>query len=100
MVDHIEALLAAGPIHRGDVNNTDKLAGCIVAQEGRDLDDVGGPSRYGELAAYDLVAGNRRTQRVIDRLPKPVEHLVHSRLRSTLDRAGAADLLLQQHHAV
>ena len=42
MIDDVEALLARRPIDRGDVDDVDELAGRIVAQECRDLDDVGG----------------------------------------------------------
>ena len=62
MIDHVEALLAARPVDRGDVDDADELAGRIVAQEGRDLDDVGGLGGDGELAARDLIAGDRRAQ--------------------------------------
>ena len=60
MIDHVEALLAARPVDRGDVDDADELTGRIVAQEGRDLDDVGGLGRYGEFAVGDLIAGDRR----------------------------------------
>src|SRR3974377_11808 len=41
MVDDVEALLATGPVHRGDVDERNELAGRIGLQESRDLNDVG-----------------------------------------------------------
>ncbi len=66
MIDHVEALLAAGPIDRGHVDDGDELAGRVVAQEGRDLDDVGGARVNGQLAVRDLIAGDGCAQRGLD----------------------------------
>ena len=78
MIDHVEALLARGPIDRGDVDDADELTGRIVAQEACDLDDVGGLGVHGQLAAHDLIAGDGRAARALDDLAKSVERLVHS----------------------
>src|SRR4051812_35149601 len=94
MVDDVEALLAPGPIDRGDVDNAAEQAAGIVTQESCDLDDVRGPYRHGQFAARDDIAGDRRAEILFDDLTEPVENFVHRPLRSSLDRAGAADLLL------
>ena len=40
VIDHVEALFAAGIVHRRDVDETDEAAAGIVAQEFYDIDDL------------------------------------------------------------
>ena len=75
MIDDVEALLARRPVDRGDVDDADELAGRVVAQEGRDLDDVGGVRRQRQFAVGDFIAKDRAGQRGLDRSSKPVEHI-------------------------
>ena len=57
MADHVEPLLAAGIIHRRDVDDADETTGGIIAQEFDDLDDFGGIDRDRELIKCDRVSG-------------------------------------------
>ena len=75
MIDDVEALLALRPVHRGDVDEAGELAGRGVAQERRHLDDVGGGGVHGQLAAHDLIAGDRSAEAVLNGLPDPFELL-------------------------
>src|SRR5579875_2962631 len=107
VIDDVETLLAARPIHRGDVDDAGELALRRVAQVARDLDDVRGLHAQREFTARDLVARHRARKGGLDALRKRLESFAVDHrtnpgacLTLSLDRARAADLLLQQHDAV
>src|SRR3954453_3150289 len=101
MIDDVETLLAARPVNCGNVDETPEQAALVVAQERDDLDDVARVGGDGQLAVGDLLIRHDTWKRVRNRRSKLPEGLVHDRRSaSALDRAGAADLLLQQQHAI
>ena len=76
MIDHVEALLAAGIVHRRDVGEADEAAAGIVAQEAHDIDDLLGLHRHRELVERDRMTGRRARKRANNRLPQGVEPAV------------------------
>jgi hypothetical protein len=53
MIDHVETLLAAGIVDRGDVGEVDETQRGIVAQVLHHLDDLARIDRDGELVERD-----------------------------------------------
>ena len=79
MIDHVEALLAAGIVDRGDIGEVDEAAAGIVAQESHDFDDLVGLHADRELPERDRMAGRGTRKRANNRLPQGVEPaVVHS----------------------
>ncbi len=76
VIDHVEALLAAGIVHRGDIGEVDEAAAGIVAQEAHDIDDLVGVHRHRELIERDRMTGRRTRKRANNRLPQGVEPAV------------------------
>ena len=73
MIDHVEALFAAGIVDRGDVGEVDEAASGIVAQEFDDFDDLARIDVDGELVERDRMGGSRTGKRANNRLPQGVE---------------------------
>ena len=97
VVDHVEALLAAGIIHRGDIGQIDEAAARIVAQEADDVDNLLGVYRHGKLIERDNMIDRSTRKRANNRLTQSVEPaVVHSKTLA-FDGTGAPDFLLQQH---
>src|SRR5262249_55540553 len=84
MIDDVEPLLARRPVDRRDVGDVDETAALVVAQEGRDPDDVGGVGGEGQLAPLDLMAGDRARERARDGLSQLLQRLVHAGSAHTL----------------
>ena len=76
MIDHVEALLAAGIVHRRHIGQVDEAAGGIVAQETHDVDDSIGLHRHRELIERHRMTGRGARKRANDRLPQGVEPAV------------------------
>ncbi len=79
MIDDVEALLARRPVHRGHIDDVPELAARIVAQERRDLHDVGRLCGDRQFAIGDGMPGDRAGQRAHDRFAQCVECLAHQR---------------------
>jgi hypothetical protein len=62
MPDHIETLLARGPVHRGDVDDAAEAAARVVAQKARHLHHVRGIRAKRQLAESHAMAGDRGRQ--------------------------------------
>src|SRR5713226_1928798 len=63
VIDHVEALLAPGVIHRSHIDKADEAATGIVAQETHDIDYSVGMHRHGELIERDLMIGRSARKR-------------------------------------
>src|SRR5262245_53475502 len=77
MVDDVEALFAARPVDRGDVDQAPELAALVVAQKGGDLHDVADDGADRQLAVLYPVAYDRARQRAGDCLAEFIERFIH-----------------------
>src|SRR6266446_46877 len=80
VIDHVEALLALGIVHRGHIDEADEAAIGIVAQETHDVDDLVGVHRHRELIERNVMIDRGARQRANNRLTQGVEPaVVHSK---------------------
>src|SRR5450631_1844189 len=102
VIDHLKALGAAGIIHRGHVDQADKAAAGIVAQEFYDVDNPVGLHVYRELPECDRMPARRSGKRANNRLPQGVEPaVVHSKTLSVrwFRCAGSSSAAATRHRA-
>src|SRR3569833_2269231 len=100
MIDHVEAVLAAGIIHRRDVDDIDEAAARIGLEKARDLNDTRKIDRNVQLTDLDRMAERGAWQRGNNRLTESVESGVVHHSALAFNRSGAPDLLLQEQDAV
>ena len=79
MIDHIEAVLAGGQVHGGDIYNAVELAAFVIAEKGHELNNVVHRGCDRKLAVNDSMFAHRGRQRAGDGLAKPFESLIHAK---------------------
>src|ERR1700736_125824 len=84
MIDHVEALLAAGIVDRGDVGDVDEAQGRVVAEMLDDVDDLRSVDVDRQLIERNFVAGRCARQRRLDGFAKfsKFRHLCSSSWRT------------------